>query len=79
MACFAELPLAALLASTAWRALEWAAPRAVEPRNVHPLGPRSVALPADQHSQLVVNGDGADWHACLSHRSVQLDLGWTEP
>jgi hypothetical protein len=28
MACFAELPLAALLAWTAWRALEWAAPRA---------------------------------------------------
>ncbi|HUA43093.1 MAG TPA: hypothetical protein VMA32_16070 [Streptosporangiaceae bacterium] len=27
MACFAELPLAALLAWTAWRALEWAAPR----------------------------------------------------
>jgi hypothetical protein len=28
MAWFAELPLAALLAWTAWRALEWAAPRA---------------------------------------------------
>jgi len=28
MACFAELPLAALLAWTAWRTLEWAAPRA---------------------------------------------------
>ena len=28
MACFAELPLAALLGWTAWRALEWAAPRA---------------------------------------------------
>ena len=28
MACFAELPLAALLAWTAWRALEWAAPPA---------------------------------------------------
>jgi hypothetical protein len=27
MACFAELPLAALLAWVAWRALEWAAPR----------------------------------------------------
>jgi hypothetical protein len=27
MACFIELPLAALLAWTAWRALEWAAPR----------------------------------------------------
>jgi hypothetical protein len=27
MACFVELPLAALLAWTAWRALEWAAPR----------------------------------------------------
>ena len=27
MACIAELPLAALLAWTAWRALEWAAPR----------------------------------------------------
>jgi hypothetical protein len=27
MACFAELPLAALLALTAWRALDWAAPR----------------------------------------------------
>ena len=27
MACFAELPLAALLAWTAWRTLEWAAPR----------------------------------------------------
>jgi hypothetical protein len=26
MACFAELPLAALLAWTAWRALEWADP-----------------------------------------------------
>jgi hypothetical protein len=29
MACFAELPLAALLAWTSWRALEWAGPRAV--------------------------------------------------
>ena len=28
MACFAELPLAALLAWTAWRTLEWAGPRA---------------------------------------------------
>ena len=28
MACFAELPLAALLAWTAWRTLEWAAPAA---------------------------------------------------
>jgi hypothetical protein len=28
MACFVELPLAALLAWTAWRALEWAGPRA---------------------------------------------------
>jgi hypothetical protein len=28
MACFAELPLAALLAWIAWRALEWAAPGA---------------------------------------------------
>jgi hypothetical protein len=28
MACFAELPLAALLAWTAWRTLNWAAPRA---------------------------------------------------
>lgn len=28
MACFAELPLAALLALTAWRTLAWAAPRA---------------------------------------------------
>ena len=27
MACFVELPLAVLLAWTAWRALEWAAPR----------------------------------------------------
>jgi hypothetical protein len=27
MACFVELPLAALLAWTAWRALEWAAPQ----------------------------------------------------
>ena len=27
MACFAELPLAALLAWTAWRTLPWAAPR----------------------------------------------------
>jgi hypothetical protein len=27
MACFAELPLAALLAWTAWRTLDWAAPR----------------------------------------------------
>jgi hypothetical protein len=32
MACFAELPLAALLAWTAWRALEWAAPRAAHAR-----------------------------------------------
>jgi hypothetical protein len=31
MACFAELPLAALLAWTAWRALEWAGPRAAAP------------------------------------------------
>ena len=30
MACFAELPLAALLAWTAWRALEWAAPHAAQ-------------------------------------------------
>jgi hypothetical protein len=30
MACFAELPLAALLAWTAWRALEWATPRAAQ-------------------------------------------------
>ena len=30
MACFAELPLAALLAWTAWRALEWAAPRTAQ-------------------------------------------------
>jgi hypothetical protein len=29
MACFAELPLAALLAWIAWRALEWAAPRPI--------------------------------------------------
>jgi hypothetical protein len=29
MACFVELPLAALLAWTAWRALEWAARRAI--------------------------------------------------
>jgi hypothetical protein len=28
MACFVELPLAALLAWTAWRALEWAGPPA---------------------------------------------------
>ena len=27
MACFAELPLAALLACTAWHSLKWAAPR----------------------------------------------------
>jgi hypothetical protein len=27
MACFAELPLAALLAWTAWHSLTWAAPR----------------------------------------------------
>jgi hypothetical protein len=27
MACFAELPLAAILAWISWRALEWAAPR----------------------------------------------------
>jgi hypothetical protein len=27
MACFVELPLAALLGWTAWRALDWAAPR----------------------------------------------------
>ena len=31
MACFAELPLAALLIWTAWRALEWAAPRPSAP------------------------------------------------
>jgi len=31
MACFAELPLAALLAWTSWRALEWAAPQAAAP------------------------------------------------
>ena len=31
MAWFAELPLAALLGWTAWRALEWAAPRAATP------------------------------------------------
>jgi len=31
MACFAELPLAALLAWTAWRALEWAARAAHAP------------------------------------------------
>ena len=30
MAGFVELPLAALLAWTAWRALEWAAPRAAQ-------------------------------------------------
>jgi len=28
MACFAELPLAALLAWTSWRALDWASPQA---------------------------------------------------
>jgi len=27
MACFAELPLAALLAWTAWHSLKWATPR----------------------------------------------------
>jgi hypothetical protein len=32
LACFAELPLAALLAWTAWRALEWAAPGAAAAR-----------------------------------------------
>src|SRR5215471_8137 len=32
MACLAELPLAALLAWTAWRALEWAAPRTAQAR-----------------------------------------------
>jgi len=31
MACFAELPLAALLVWTAWRALEWATPRGRHP------------------------------------------------
>jgi hypothetical protein len=31
MACFVELPLAALLAWTAWRALEWAAPQTAGP------------------------------------------------
>jgi hypothetical protein len=37
MACFAELPLAALLAWTSWRTLEWAAgPRA---RTASPPGP----------------------------------------
>src|SRR5215469_6341653 len=30
MACFAELPLAALLAWTSWRALAWAGPRAAQ-------------------------------------------------
>jgi hypothetical protein len=38
MACFAELPLAALLAWTAWRALEWAGPR-------HAAAPRGAAVP----------------------------------
>jgi hypothetical protein len=33
MACFAELPLAALLAWTAWRTLEWAAPRPIATRS----------------------------------------------
>jgi hypothetical protein len=31
MACFVELPLAALLGWTSWRTLEWAAPRAATP------------------------------------------------
>lgn len=31
MACFAELPLAALLGWIAWRTLEWAAPHAAAP------------------------------------------------
>lgn len=35
MACFAELPLAALLAWTAWRALDWAAPRTATPSHRH--------------------------------------------
>ena len=34
MACFAELPLAVLLAWTAWYTLEWAAPRSA-PRLAH--------------------------------------------
>ena len=42
MACFAELPLAALLAWTAWRALEWAAPRAAAAR------PASVCDPSPE-------------------------------
>jgi hypothetical protein len=37
MACFAELPLAALLAWTAWRTLTWAAPRT-----------RAIPFPADR-------------------------------
>jgi hypothetical protein len=48
MACFAELPLAALLAWTAWRALEWAAPRA-QPTSVPLVSvtarPRSMSRP----------------------------------
>ncbi len=39
IACFAELPLAALLAWTAWRALEWAAPRAVQAPDSSVAGP----------------------------------------
>jgi hypothetical protein len=42
MACFAELPLAALLAWTAWRALEWAAPH---PIATHP--PRGSVVDID--------------------------------
>ena len=49
MACFAELPLAALLAWTAWRALEWAAPRAAAAPHAAPspgAGDRSFDQPA---------------------------------
>ena len=44
MACFAELPLAALLAWTAWRALDWAAPSPHAPACSRPAPPqRKVA------------------------------------
>lgn len=58
MACFAELPLAALLAWTAWRALDWAAPRAPDvslpglcdrsPEQQEPISPRSDAENAER-------------------------------
>jgi hypothetical protein len=48
MACFVELPLAALLAWTAWRALDWAAPRGRPARsNLRRLAGKGVTGAAD--------------------------------